>query len=204
MAELDIKDIWAKGKLQRFSELTLDVDAVVGMKSKNVLYWVKFILWIEFWINLVSFPFLVWSLFQEDYYPHYRIVTMATCVLIVLYLFYFQFLINKIKGFDYTGDVYSSLKKIYGYLKFYLLHYRVIVWIIMPLASIFSISISFDQLANEGINLEKGSKEYWTFIAIMGGIYLVIILIMHFMVNLIYGRKIKRLKGMISELESQA
>ena len=204
MAELDIKDIWAKGKLQRFSELKLDVDDVIGKKSKNVLYWVKFILWIEFWINVASLPFLVWAIFQHDYYPQFRNFTIFTSILIVMYLFYYQFLINKIKAFDYTGDVYSSLKRIYGYLKFYLLHYRVIVWVFMPLASIYSINLSFEQLADEGVVIEKGSPEYWTFIAFMGGLYLFIILVMHFLVNLIYGRKIKRLKGMISELETQA
>ncbi|MEL6560582.1 MAG: hypothetical protein AAFQ94_20490 [Bacteroidota bacterium] len=204
MAELDIKDIWAKGKSQGFSEMKLDVDDVIGKKSKNVLYWVKFILWIEFWINVASLPFLVWAIFQHDYYPQFRNFTIFTSILIVMYLFYYQFLINKIKAFDYTSDVYSSLQRIYRYLKFYLLHYRVIVWVFMPLASIYSINLSLEQLADEGVMIEKGSAEYWTFIAFMGGLYLFIILVMHFLVNLIYGRKIKRLKGMISELETQA
>ena len=33
MAELDIKDIWAKGKLQRSNEVEVNVDDVVGKKS---------------------------------------------------------------------------------------------------------------------------------------------------------------------------
>lgn len=203
MAELDIKDIWAKGKLQRFNALTLDVDDVIGKKSKNVLYWVKFVLWIEFWINVVSLPIMIWSIFYVEFMPMQKTMTIITTGLVVVYLFYYQFLIRNIKAFDYTEDVYSSLKKIYGYLKFYLLHYRVIVWGVLPVIFGLTFYMSLDQLANEeNITIVPGTAEFWLFLTIMSAFYLFIILIIHFLVNLIYGRKIKRLKGMIAELEN--
>lgn len=201
MAELDIKDIWARGKDSQSSQITINVDDVIGKKSKNVLYWVKFILWIEFWLSVASFPLIIWSTLQEEVYG-LKVLNVSVLAIMFLYLFYYQFLIRKISKFDYTDDVYSSLTRIYGYLKFYLLHYRVIVWLIMPLSFFFSIYIAFTETPGHQQSLPAGSEQFWIFIGICLVICLIIMLIMHFLVNLIYGRKIKKLRNMIRELGS--
>ncbi len=202
MADLDIKDIWAKGKLQRFETLNVDVDNLVGKKSKNVLYWVKFILWIEFGINATSLIFITFSLAYIDLKTWEKWTYVITMGVIVLYLFYYRFLIKSIDSFDYTGNVRSSLKKIYNYLRFYILHYKVYVWLVMPIAILIISFFSAQEVFQEKNQpFEIGSKPFWMFMLLVGFVTLITALIMHFIVNLIYGRKIKRLKGMIDELE---
>ncbi|MGB3466637.1 MAG: hypothetical protein WBA74_15255 [Cyclobacteriaceae bacterium] len=202
MAELDIKDIWAKGKQQHSNSISIDIDNVVGKKSKSVLYWVKFILWIEFWINVVSFPIILWGTFREDLYADFKVINIITLIVILIYLVYYQFLIRKIQKFDYTDDVYSSLTRIYGYLKFYLLHYRVIVWVVVPLVFLVSGYLSYTNTVDSEVTIPLGSDKFYIFCGVMLFFCLIIVLIMHFLVNLIYGRKIKKLKAMIRELGS--
>ena len=154
-------------------------------------------------MTVASFPVIIWSTFWGDSPYSFQVINIVTLFLMVAYLFYYQFLINKIKKFDYTEDVFSSLSRIYGYLKFYLLHYRVIVWIILPAVFVLSAVLSYIETPNHENTIPMWSPQFWIFCSIMAFIALVIILIMHFLVNLIYGRKIKKLKGMIEELGSQ-
>jgi len=207
MADLDIKDIWAKGKKQQTEMLTVDVDDMIGKKSKTVLYWVKFILWIEFSITLISIPliFLDWNevyfkYLGENYLDYANPISIG---IMVGYLVYFQFLIRQINRFDYAGDVKSSLTKIYNYLRFYILHYKVLVWAIYPISVMFGGYIGVMQAAeSQGDQFAIGSTFFWAMFGITLVIGLLFSLLMNFLVNLIYGRKIKRLKRMVDELNA--
>ncbi|MEM7299364.1 MAG: hypothetical protein AAF391_13990, partial [Bacteroidota bacterium] len=123
------------------------------------------------------------------------------CVVITLiYSFYYQFLIRQIKKFSYDGNVIQSLKKVYGYLWFYLLHYKVVIWLSLIAGGIMSFFDPQNQKVFEEIN---GTKEW----AIVIGIISLMIGMMggflHFIIHLIYGRKIRRLKRMVKDLERE-
>ena len=200
MAELDIKDIWAKGKLQRSSEVEVNVDEVVGKKSKDVLYWVKFVLWIEFWINVVSLPLFAWNMTADDVTVVNQYIYGTGIALVFVYLFYYQFLIRSINRFDYAGDVKGSLTKIYKYLKFYILHYKVVVWGLVPISSTFGFFLALSDLADKEESMELYSEAFWVSVGVLIVVTLLFSLLLNFLVNLIYGRKIKRLKSMVNQL----
>ena len=180
---------------------------MLGKKSKTVLYWVKFILWIEFSVSLITIPFILMD-WNNAYYKHLGenyldYATPISLAILLGYLFYFQFLIWQINRFDFAGDVKTSLNKIYNYLKFYILHYKILVWGIYPISVMLGGYAGAKQAASElGEELVIGSGLFWALILVTLVIGLLFSLLMNFLVNLIYGRKIKRLKGMIDELNA--
>jgi hypothetical protein len=192
MEEVDIKELWNKGK-GISSVQAVDVDVIISKKSKTPLYWIKVILWIEFWLNLASLP-LTYFFYEED--P--ILFGIVGPILIVIYLFYYQFLIRKINAFDFAQDVKSGLKKLYGYLNFFFLHYKVIFWI--------SLIIGFIRGFYE-TPIEEPIEEPLKFWAITIGVSLILLgiagLVFNFLINLIYGRKIKRLKKIVLEFEEE-
>lgn len=198
MAEVDIIDLWNKGKGQSSEPFDEYIDEISRKKSKTPLYWIKVILWIEFWINVVSLPICI-------YYRSIDPILYGVIMPIVItpYLFYYQFLIRKINQFDYTQNVRAGLKKLYGYLNFFFLHYKVMIWFSLLLGSVYSIVIGIRQNDIPPEAVEQGGK-FWL---IVGGLVLLMVgivgLIFNFIINLIYGRKIKRLKGIVKELEQE-
>lgn len=191
MAEVDIIDLWNKGKKHATKGEELNIDELVTKRSKTPLYWIKVVLWIEFWMNLLSFP-IVYVFYKEDEPILYGVVMP---LIILIYLVYYQFLIRQIKAFDFSVDVKTGIKKLYGYLNFFFLHYKVVVWVIIPLAYIYGNYVAFQENPTE-FTLKSGLIMLVTGIIICGAI----VLLSNFLINLIYGRKIKRLRGIVAEL----
>ncbi|MEP1096652.1 MAG: hypothetical protein ABJG78_16165 [Cyclobacteriaceae bacterium] len=195
MAEVDIIDLWNKGKRHSSIEQEIDVDELVTKKSKTPLHWIKVVLWIEFWINLVSLP-LMYILFQEDDPILYGIIMP---IIILIYLIYYQFLIWQINAFDFSMDVKTGLSKLYGYLNFFFLHYKVLVWLFVPIGYVYGVYSSLKEKPTGEFNGEDWLMIILTGLAVSG----ILSLVFNFLLNLIYGRKIKRLKGIVQELESE-
>ncbi|MEP5613213.1 MAG: hypothetical protein ABJP45_13240 [Cyclobacteriaceae bacterium] len=195
MAEVDIIDLWNKGKRQSSIQQEIDVEELITKKSKTPLYWIKLILWVEFWLNLISLP--VVFIFYRDDDPFLYGVLMPIALLI--YLVYYQFLIQKIKAFDYTINVRNGLRKLYGYLNFFFLHYKVLVWLFIPLGYVYGTYVALQKDSPDEVTTKS-----WLIIIVTGVVVSGLIsLLFNFLVNLIYGRKIKRLKGIVQELESE-
>ncbi|MDW3193825.1 MAG: hypothetical protein R8G66_15745 [Cytophagales bacterium] len=195
MADIDIQGLWAKGKqANRSNEPEIDIDEAIKGKSRNTLYWIKVILWIEFWINVISFPFIVLMFLEMESYGFLIFFSL----LVAVYLVYYLFLIRSINQFNYLADVRSSLKKLYKYLNFYLLHYKVLIWTVFPGSFIYGLWLGIEQ---SGEDFPRDAQSWLKLIGISIICIGLMILIGNWMVNLIYGKKIKRLKGMVKELE---
>lgn len=194
--ELDIRSLWNKGKEMEDTS-SMQVNFIEKKGTKTTLYWIKTILWIEFWLNVILIgPGIIYML--DNGYSKW-FITLGVFITII-YLFYYQFLIRQIRGFNYDGNVIQSLKKVYGYLRFYILHYKVVIWVSMIVGLV---SGFFDAANKEALQKIETTTEWLIvigastlFMAIIGGI-------MHFLVHLIYGRKIKRLKNTIKDFENE-
>jgi heme/copper-type cytochrome/quinol oxidase subunit 4 len=196
----DIKALWKKSKeekpLPNITRESLQAD-----RSKSTLYWIRIILSIEFWISVIALPLVSYYIYNKD--QNYFLISVYALITLI-YLFYYQFLIKKVRDFSYDGDVVKSLKKIYRYLRSYLLHYKVVIWISLVLGYILG-SIESSVKAVEDNNIPE--DEVTKFLLITGAVSLVLIVIMgavmQFLIHLIYGRKIKRLKVIVETLEEQ-
>lgn len=192
MAEVDIIDLWNKGKKHSSGAVEPNVDELITKKSRTPLFWIKVVLLIEFWINLISLP-VIYIFFRDDEPLLYGIVMPA---IIIVYLVYYQFLIQKVKAFDFTIDVKSGLKKLLGYLNFFFLHYKVVIWVFIPLGYVYGVYIA-------GQENPDGVTSTSLLITVGVGILFcgTLGLIFNFFINLIYGRKIRRLRKIFLELD---
>ena len=190
--EIDIKSVWKRSKTFE-NPSSLSIDKLEKKGTKTTLYWIKVILWIEFWLTIVLAPFMVVH-FMDKYSTG---MVIGYGVLCVIYLFYYQFLIYQIRKFSYDRNVLQNLKKVYGYLRFYLLHYYVVFW----LSFIVGFIEGYRDASNEAGNEAAGELTVAiviisvVVIAFFGGIF-------HALIYLIYGKKIKRLRNMVKDLES--
>ncbi|WP_425390827.1 hypothetical protein [Ekhidna sp.] len=194
--EFDIQSVWKKSK-EKGANDSLLINTLERKGTRTTLYWIKTILWIEFWLSIVGAPIMLWYL--DDKGDSFWF-TILYIVITIIYLVYYQFLIRKINEFRYDGNVVHSLKKVYGYLWFYLLHYKVVIWASMIFGLIYGFIAPENQ---EGLSKLETTNQWLIAIGISTFIVLVIGGIMHFLVHLIYGRKIKRLRRMVKDLENQ-
>ena len=197
MAEdLDIKSVWNRTKAKE-DPSSLHIDKLERKGTKNTLYWIKVILWIEFSLTLVSLPFMV--VYVNSRGDSFGIIIFYIIITFV-YLFYYQFLIRQIKKFSYDGNVLQNLKKLYGYLRFYILHYYVVFWISLIVGFIYGL---MDPANEANLSLLQTAKQ-WAIVIILWSLLLGAVgEIFHFLIYLIYGRKIKRVRKMVKDLENE-
>ena len=193
--ELDIRSLWNKSK-ELEDPKTLQINMMERKGTRTTLYWIKTILWIEFWLTIVLVPIAIY--YGSDTYGKTALTIYA--ILCIGYLFYYQFLIRQINQFSYDRNVVDSLKKVYGYLWFYLLHYKVVIWLSVVIGIILGIYEPENQALFQQFD---GAKDWATFIGIMAVLTGIAGGLMTFLVHLIYGRKIKRLKRMVKDLERE-
>lgn len=194
--DLDIRLLWKSSKAKE-DPTSLQINMMERKGTRTTLYWIRVILWIEFWLTIVGAPIAVY-LFSTMYNRWFTISYGAICI---LYLFYYQFLIRKIERFNYDGNVVESLRSVYGYLRFYLLHYKIVIWLSLTVGFVMGLIQGMEE--NGGVP-EDATIRFWAIV--IGGSVLVILLLgglFNFLIHLIYGRKIKRLKGMVKALESE-
>jgi len=202
MAELDLKDIWKKGEAKLAESQGFDVVEAIGKKSKNVLQKILFILKIEFWLNNAFTPAA--SVVYFFYYD--KIWGVFAGVVFLIYFFYYLFLMRSIKRFDYSEDVKHSLTKVYNYLKFYVLHYKVVIWLCFVAAPWAGLAYGF-YIGSTGGEIPEGTPEFeftkqqaYLVLAAFIIIPILVALLFHFLLGLLYERKIKKLKAIIRDL----
>lgn len=188
----DIINLWQKSK-QLSEPVEVDVEQAIQSRSHGTLFWIRVILTIEFWMNVALIPAGIYYYLLVDPQPFMVVFIPALCV---VYLFYYQFLIRQIKNFGYTDDVRTGLLKIYRYLRFFLLHYKVVIWASL----VIGMGTGLYMASTQDPSLGTMDARAW---AIALGFATVVILLIgfffNFLINLIYGRKIKRLKNLVKE-----
>ncbi len=194
--ELDIKSIWNKGKALEDTS-SLKINTLERKGTKTTLYWIKVILWIEFWLSIAMLPAFIPYLVKRGDSIWFIISYLITTA---IYLIYYQFLIRKVNHFSYDGNVVKSLGKVYGYLRFYILHYKVVIWVSMLIGVVYEFS---HDNSNEALQKLNTPNEWLVFSLINLGLIGIIGGILHGLMNLIYGRKIKRLRRTIKDLAEE-
>lgn len=207
MAELDLKEIWKKGQASLSESKGFDLHKAIGQKSHSVLQRVKLILWIEFWVNVAFTPAaaLVYFIYYSTSWG------IFAGVVFVIYFLYYLFLIRAIKRFDYSSNVKESLSKVYNYLKFYVLHYKVMIWltfVIVPWAALaygFYIGATGApepewMVPETAPEFEFTKQQAYMVLAAFLVVPVLVASLFHFLVGLLYERKIKKLRRMIEDL----
>ncbi|MEM9327562.1 MAG: hypothetical protein AAGA85_17985 [Bacteroidota bacterium] len=195
MADIDLLKVWERGKnLGHADTISVDLERATRGQSKSTLQWISIILWIELGLNVVLTPFIyVW--FKSSGLSWHFWVFLG---IVGIYLAYYIFLLRAIRRFDFAVSVRSGLKKVYRYLNFYLLHYKVVIWVLFPVSYTYGV---ISGLAEDG-NPELSPRRWMTLIGVSVLFNGLFCLLFNWLINMIYGRKIKRLRGMVMELEA--
>ncbi len=206
MAELDLKELWKKGGTSLADSEGFDLERSIRSKSKDILQKIKFILTIEFWLNNI----LTTSCSVYYYFHFGPAAGTFTGMAFLIYFFYYSFLIKSIKKFDYSGDVKHSLKKIYNYLRFYVLHYKVVLWICFLIVPYLGLAYGFyigytgepmPEWAQQSPQFEFTKTQAYVVLGVFIIIPILITLGLNSLVGLIYGTKIKKLKAIVNGLK---
>ncbi|NQZ77675.1 MAG: hypothetical protein HRT61_16465 [Ekhidna sp.] len=190
--EIDIKTLWKKSKEK--SDFSQVQQRFAEKAKRSSLEWIRIILTVEFWLTILFAPFTIYSLAQMGY----SFWVYGFCGLFCIgYLFYYQFLIRQIRSFQYHKDVLNNLQKIYNYLRFYLLHYKVLIWIALIAGFIAGL---FAEENKEDLAILSTTKEWVIVIAISSALLVAVGLLFHLLIYLVYGRKVKRIKHTLDDL----
>jgi len=194
MAEIDLLKVWERGKQAGGSrELPVDLEKAIQGKSRSTLRWISVIIWIELALNVGMTPLIYVWLKNSGLTWHF----WAFLAVVAIYVAYYIFLIRAIHHFDFAINVREGLRRIYSYLRFYLLHYKVVIWVLFPLCYIYGLYTGleeddFPHLSGDRWAILLGISVLFN--AAFSGFF-------NWLINLIYGRKIKRLRLMVVELE---
>ena len=195
MADIDLLKVWERGKSASHEQtISVDLERATRGRSRSTLQWIAMILWIELGLNIVVTPFI---------YVWWRKIGLtwqfwAYALVVAIYIAYYIFLILAIRRFDFSLNVREGLKRIYGYLRFYLLHYKVVIWVIFPAAFLYGIYIALEEEGFPELTTRRIAF-LTTFTIVFNAAFSSLF---NWLINTIYGKKIRRLKGMIAELEA--
>ncbi|UII28043.1 LapA family protein [Fulvivirga maritima] len=194
---VDLKELWNNADEALLSP---DFDRLES-QSEGVLRSISKVLKIEFWINLLFSPLvIVWLAISEMWW-----LALLQLVFSAGYFFYYKMLINKTSGFDYSQNVLQGLKATYRYLHVFLLHYKILMWLIFPVIG----SIAFMRGVHVGYT-QAGGVDFWfnykIWLVILGALLVAALVswLINWLVNLLYGHKIKRLKQQIKDFENNS
>ena len=197
MAEIDLSQIWSRSK-EVSAHDQIDIDQAIRGRSRDTLRWIKIILIIELSLNVVLTPIIYfWWKSQGitwQFFPFLGVV--------LIYIGYYLFLIKAVSSFSYAEEVKAGLNKIYRYLKIYLLHYKVVIWVFYPLSYLYGLHLGLQE--NETPLSEFSALRWLKLIGISIAFNAAIIAFFTWLINLIYGRKIKRLKAILDSLEDES
>lgn len=195
----ELKDIWKMD--QPDVELSEEkVESIINKKSYSLLGKIIKTVRMEHLFNMILTPLMVGLLIYVD-----RPITATLAAFLVApFIIYYQRLLNKLKKNHLELNVHDYLVQSYKQLKAFVRHYQ--------LASIVLIFFSFLIGAQYGFELNSHDEqpldyskflEPWALVTM--GITLVFMLVFIYgLIYLLYGRRIKKLRKMVEELEKES
>jgi len=195
MEEKDIKDLWKKGDVldnEKYSHET--VERIILSKPKDIVS--KFIktLKIEMWLNLISFAALaIYFIYLQNW-----LVAIGVSILNALLYFYYHSLIEKLNSESFDIGVVQYLCKVYQSIRRFILHYKILLWLITVPAYFVGIYLS-----NPDTLLAEGNFLSLKIILILIVGLAVAVTFAHTILYYMYGKKANKIKRMVSLLEKE-
>lgn len=192
-----LKNLWKQNKSSvEVSEN--QVDDILKLKSNSVIARIIKTIRTEHILNIVSFPIIFSLLLYFNMYL--EIILMV--IIYLPFLIYYHFLLRRLKKAKIELNVHDYLLACYSNFKSFINHYR-IAGVILGLVGYF---IGFmitrhDKTHPFALLAEDGSLEIWLIIVLFFGAVLSFGFIW-WIIHLLYGKKLKKLKLMIEELEA--
>jgi hypothetical protein len=190
MDNIDIKEIWKNQPTKDLSDKELD--RIRLQKSESFLDRLKKNARIENAANIIiSLVFSMYIFFSNG-----PLLGSVSLIGMTIFSFYFYTLYKEIWKLEPTDDVKGFLRLVLEKMKFFLNRYYVGIVIVMPLAFWFGLNLGSQ---DENIDLD-------TFLTVKGIILIsvtliVTVLVTFWVIHLMYGKTVNKLKEMLKALE---
>lgn len=195
----ELKDLWRLNT----SEVELSekkIDTIVKSKSTTLIAKIVNTIKIEHIINIISFPiFLALTVYKQLF-----IFTLLVVLLYVPFLIYYHKLLQKLKQAKIQLNVHDYLINCYQNLKAFVMHYKIATTSMATIS--FFVGLHYDSDRGKVGSLQElwadeNTNYFMLILFIVIGI-LISFGIMWTIIHLLYAGKMKKLKGMIEELEN--
>ena len=191
----ELKNIWESAS-QPVEISDERVEKIINKKSLNLVEKLTKAVRFEHIFNMIVSPLLVAICVWMEVY---KLALILSAMLIPI-LLYYHFLIEKLYNHRIELNVYEYLKESYATLKRFILHYYLAAIFILLISLYAGYELGETMLGNHiGVIDQKSFNEdiyYWSVVAIIS------IALAYLFIYLLYGRKLRRLKKIIKELES--
>lgn len=190
MDNIDIKEIWKNQPTKDLSNRELD--RIRLQKSESFLDRLKKNARIENAANIVlSIVFSIYVFINKD-----PLLGSISTIGMALFSYYYYNLYREIWKLEPTDDVRGFLKLVLEKMKFFLNRYYTGIVIIMPLAFWFGLN-----LGSHGENIELSTFLNLEGIIILSVTLVLTVLFTFWVIHMMYGKTVNKLKEMLKSLE---
>lgn len=191
MEEKDIKELWKQGDELNEAYSQDEIEKIIQLKPKDIVS--KFIktLQVEKVLNAILFSLVTLYLIYEQNWIGAIFFTAVN----FLFFTYYKKIIHQLKKESFDTDVVHYLCNVYADIKRFMLHYKILLWVITTPAYIVGIYVQnpekFSKLDNF-LNIKVIS------ILIIG--LIVAVAVGHLILYFMYGKKANKIKKMVDSL----
>lgn len=204
MDDQELKSLWQTDIIKKEGP---DIDKLLHSKSIGILGKLQKTAKWEHYVNIiVSVLFVAFLLFQEKWWHSIGFAVFLTGIIV-----YYKKLYDKIIHITYTENVLEYLTDIYQTLKDFKKRYLIGMVVIFPISYALGFELGYD-LGHELNSIEEANQEknsldsttydWFVFVAINIVTIALSAVFIHFIFQFFYGKHIKKIKGMIENLES--
>lgn len=186
----ELRELWKKEQgddtiAQKEVDLSSTTESVVD-KMKKALFWE------DIFNKLFSIVLFVYLIYTKEYLYGVGFVVFMAPV-----LWYYNYIITEIEKFTYQTDVKNYLQNIYRILRVFVIRYRAIVVVLVPISFLYGFYVGYQE------NTEPDKVIEPTTIIIAVIVLLVFYGLAELYIYLLYGRKLEKLKKLLEGVEGE-
>lgn len=193
MEDLELKEIWKSGQGdEEFNYSAQTIERIIKQGPNNIVAkFVKTLIW-EKWINLIILTCCTLYLWYEGYW----FIGATIMVVNLLFFFYYNALIKKLDREYIDSNVIQYLHDVQRIVSTFIRHYQIAGMVLM-------VPAYFGAMYLHSQGYYEFHMEQSEFMIVNLGVLVFAIVLTFWIIDLLYGRKARKLKKMISSLKEE-
>lgn len=194
MKDLDIKKIWQEGNEESSFSYTNDkIDIIIKKNPQNIVQKFQKTVVFELWFNAITITAAaIYTAFLELW-----VFALLIFILDVGLFIYYKDLSKKLKIRYINSNVVSYLNETHAVIKKFMRFYKILTTILIFPGLFYGMYLSDSEIIKSG---EIWSLKYLVLLFIAA---ILVILIAHFCIYLMYGKKANKIKSIVEMLKSE-
>lgn len=177
------------------------IDTIIRRKSQNELDEFKRTV---FWEMLLSVAFTLFCIYYAltTEFRGFPLIMGSTFLVIIVFLAWQFTFYRRLCRHPFSADVHHYLQSTLALLRKYVLHYKIVYGILLPICGVLGFTLGF-AASQEGTELPMYElpENPWLALLVVVTILVMTFLIIHFQFKYLYQPKINRLQRLLDELQ---